>query len=207
MYTMIRGPFDLFEQFGPIDFGFSDGFFGVLRDLDRKYAGESYGWRMFDAWLKPKRRTLFACLSHNGTALFAQLLRNADSWSCLRRSTTFEYKIGISEPAGGVLEKTWSAENQPQSVALDLVDLVEEALTRRLRAYVFTTAAAFLRWVRRTARMLLRRIFGTQRHRHEEQPDALSHQHIINQYRIRGPNACPEDEIQVLSVFRELVTV
>ena len=61
------------------------------------------------------------------------------------------------------------------------------------------TAKAFWRWLLRIAITVLRRILGFQRLRHSEAPEAITHSHSVDQYRIRAPGRTRRNLAMVLS--------
>jgi hypothetical protein len=64
---------------------------------------------------------------------------------------------------------------------------------------------AFRRWLVRLAITALRRILGVQRQHHAETPEAITHSHTMDPYRIRGPGRTRKNPS--LGLFRELAAI
>ncbi|WP_344136730.1 hypothetical protein [Luedemannella flava] len=96
-----------------------------------------------------------------------------------------------------------------RSAAQDPVEVLSARLARRLARWAVgargpMTFRRFLRaLVRQLAILLSRMLPSRQRHRPERQPDALTHQHTVDQYRPRGPSRA-RNRLPVLT-FRELL--
>jgi hypothetical protein len=100
------------------------------------------------------------------------------------------------------------SDNSPARDILNrFVELVSRRMSRLMeRASDPLSDVKIRREILRVVKSVVRRIFATRRfQRIEEQPDALTHQHVVDQYRIRGPNAFRN--VSPLTTFRELALV
>jgi hypothetical protein len=133
------------------------------------------------------------------------LLRRAanDDDSALRRSTG-------SERAAGVREIRIVAPLDRGDTVQFLVARLASQVARRLSRAVakesgFLTRSKIASSVRRLLRSAIGRVLAIRRcQRVEEQPEALTHQHVVDQYRIRGPDAVQVSTMSFALFAREL---